>query len=70
MTKTYSLMWCYVCGRELSSNGLAKTNHYKKHVREGKMVALRSAYFNYTRYEIAKGVEILPPGPRKPRPAP
>lgn len=41
MTRTYSRWECPVCKRTMSANGLARTNHCRKHVREGKMVEQR-----------------------------
>ena len=34
--KTYTKHHCFFCGKTISSNGLAKASHYRKHVREGR----------------------------------
>jgi hypothetical protein len=39
VSRTYPERKCFVCGRRVSVNGLAWTNHAKKHVREGKLIA-------------------------------
>lgn len=38
MSRTFTPMVCRVCGMTISNNGLARTSHYRKHVREGKML--------------------------------
>ncbi len=35
MAKTYTKHKCFFCEKCISSNGLAKAAHYRKHVREG-----------------------------------
>ena len=35
MARTYTKHYCFFCGKTISSNGLAKASHYRKHVREG-----------------------------------
>lgn len=35
MSRTYSRFTCRFCGNDISNNGLARTNHMRKHVREG-----------------------------------
>jgi hypothetical protein len=35
MSRTYPRRSCSLCGREISTSGLAWTNHMRKHVREG-----------------------------------
>ena len=37
----YSRVKCFFCEKGISSNGLAQTNHKRKHVREGVIVELR-----------------------------
>jgi hypothetical protein len=37
----YSRVKCFFCEKGISSNGLAQTNHKRKHVREGMIVELR-----------------------------
>jgi len=53
---SYSRMNCFVCGKEMSSNGLARTNHFRKHVREGKMrevvVNIKSYPYRYHTFEV------------------
>jgi len=44
MTRVYGRWECPVCRRTMSSNGLARTNHCRKHVREGKMVEVKETY--------------------------
>jgi hypothetical protein len=36
----YSRVKCFFCEKGISSNGLAQTNHKRKHVREGMIVEL------------------------------
>ena len=36
-----SRLKCFFCEKGISSNGLAQTNHKRKHVREGMLVELR-----------------------------
>lgn len=35
MPKVFIRHKCFFCGKNISANGLAKTSHYRKHVREG-----------------------------------
>ena len=45
--RAYSLTNCPVCGKQISTNGLARTNHYRKHVREGRMTERRETFKAY-----------------------
>jgi len=38
MGRAYGYSECQVCGRRLSLAGAGRTNHFRKHVREGRMV--------------------------------
>ena len=64
MSRTYSSRWCYVCGRDISSAGLAWYNHCMKHVREGNMtkeVYTDRNYHDSIDFQIVKGVKIVAP---------
>lgn len=66
MSRTYSRRWCYVCGRDISSAGLAWYNHCMKHVREGKMTKHAFKDINYHTsidFQIVKGTQIISPKP-------
>lgn len=63
MSRTYSRRWCFVCGRDISSAGLAWYNHCMKHVREGKMRKVNftnKLYRDRIDFEIIKGIKIIP----------
>jgi hypothetical protein len=36
----YARRQCFLCGKSVSTNGLADTAHKRKHVREGRLVEL------------------------------
>ena len=40
-SRAYSRVKCFFCEKDISSNGLAQTNHKRMHVREGVIVELR-----------------------------
>jgi hypothetical protein len=44
MPRTYGKRKCYVCGDEISTNGLAQSSHKKMHVREGALVEMEVFY--------------------------
>lgn len=66
MSRTYSLDKCYICGKQHSMNGLARTNHMRKHVREGILMEGKIEYpdgtscitFSMSDYERAR--ELYP----------
>lgn len=45
MSRPYSYMTCWVCGKQISSSG-GGVNHYRKHVREGVLVERFSVCHN------------------------
>jgi hypothetical protein len=65
MTRTYSTIKCYVCGKEHSMNGLARVNHLRKHVREGILEETRvegyeNAWCGFKLIDPAKRDELYP----------
>jgi len=42
MTRTYETFRCFVCDRRISVNGFARTNHMRKHVRDGTATEVRT----------------------------
>lgn len=37
----YDRFTCHICGRRIAVSGLSKVMHYRKHVREGRMIEIR-----------------------------
>lgn len=59
MSRTYSKFQCPVCFEEMSNNGLAKTNHCRKHVREGRMIESTIEYSNWDTglsFDVVRGM--------------
>jgi hypothetical protein len=65
VTRTYSTTKCYICGKVHSMNGLARTNHLRKHVREGILEEYRVSGYerDWTMFRLinaAKRDELYP----------
>jgi len=45
MPRAMSRTACRTCGQQVSTNGLAKASHARKHVREGLLVEIESNYW-------------------------
>ena len=58
---TYSNKWCYICGKNISASG-GGVHHFRKHVREGKMVEITGRYYDGTawiKFDPTPGVELI-----------
>jgi hypothetical protein len=42
--RSYGTHTCRICARRVSSNGLAKTSHYRGHARRGEAVEMTNGY--------------------------
>lgn len=47
---TYARHKCFYCGKDISSNGLAKTSHYRTHVRNNECIEIKSKKTNRSFY--------------------
>jgi nitrate/TMAO reductase-like tetraheme cytochrome c subunit len=48
----YSRTECWVCGKVISTNGFAQTNHQRKHVREGILKEVHPDMLSGIRFEL------------------